>query len=365
MPNLAEQWIEVFRAGDYGEKGRFQPEDLDRMAADYNPAEHEAPVVIGHPAEDAPAWAWVEKLRRQGESLWAKLRQVQPEFEDMVRRGLFTKRSVALYPQFEKTGRPYLRHLGFLGAAAPHVKGLQPIQLSEGEFVSIDFKEEETMDMKEIGKTVDERIRAFFSELFGKKQPEGATFTEEQVKQLAAQAAAEAVKPLKEENAQLRRQFEEGRTAATGAEVRAFIEQLRSKKVAPRIIALAEPLAAHLAAAAATLAFSEKGADGKPAEKKLGAFELFAQLLSENAAMVPTDQVAGNDVPQGKLVQFAAPGRNQEIDPESISLAERAAALELEIRKEQPKLSDTEVASQALVRARKEIQAGSIAAGQV
>lgn len=139
--DLNVDWVEVFRAGDYGSKGNFTVADLDRMAEDYDPSMHEAPVVIGHPAEDAPAWGWVEKLRRAGNSLWAKLRQVQPEFEDMVRRGLFKQRSIALYSQFEKTGRPYLRHLGFLGAAPPHVKGLKPLFGFSGYAQVIEFSD--------------------------------------------------------------------------------------------------------------------------------------------------------------------------------------------------------------------------------
>jgi hypothetical protein len=45
---------------------------------------------------------------------------------------------VALYKQFPLTGGPYLRHLGFLGAAPPAVKGLAPVRFVDSEFHEID-----------------------------------------------------------------------------------------------------------------------------------------------------------------------------------------------------------------------------------
>lgn len=131
--NLHRDWIECFRAGDYGpEKGRWTAADLDRIAADYDPAKHAAPVVLGHPEDDAPAYGWVKKLMRAGESLWAQLTKVAPEFEELVRSGRFLQRSVALYKDFPLTAGPYLRHLGFLGAQPPAVKGLQPLMVFSG-----------------------------------------------------------------------------------------------------------------------------------------------------------------------------------------------------------------------------------------
>jgi hypothetical protein len=128
MNALEGQWIDVFRAGDYGDKGSYTPADLDLMVANYNPAQHEAPVVIGHPEHDAPAFGWVAALRRAGDTLQAKLRQVAPQFEALVGQGQFKKRSVAFYRTASGLA---LRHLGFLGAMPPEVKGLRELQLCE------------------------------------------------------------------------------------------------------------------------------------------------------------------------------------------------------------------------------------------
>ncbi|MGH9789350.1 MAG: hypothetical protein ACRD4U_11695, partial [Candidatus Acidiferrales bacterium] len=139
-PNISLEgaWIEIFRAGDYGERGNWTPDDLDRLAAAYDPRKQSAPVVLGHPADDAPAYGWVKRLRRAGQSLWAQLEKVDPALEALLRAGRFAQRSVALYKQFPLTGGPYLRHVGFLGAAPPAVKGLAAVRFADAPFHAID-----------------------------------------------------------------------------------------------------------------------------------------------------------------------------------------------------------------------------------
>ena len=115
-------WIDIFKTGTHTDsKGRtnaFTHDDLDGIVASYSAGEHEAPVVIGHPKDDSPAWGWVEGLRRTGDILQGKLRELAPEFVEWVKEGRYKKRSISLYP--DNT----LRHVGFLGAMPPAVKGL-------------------------------------------------------------------------------------------------------------------------------------------------------------------------------------------------------------------------------------------------
>lgn len=66
MSTLADQWLEVFRAGDYGAKGKFTEQDLRAIASSYDPSLHEAPVVIGH-SGDERAGVW---LGGKTESRW-------------------------------------------------------------------------------------------------------------------------------------------------------------------------------------------------------------------------------------------------------------------------------------------------------
>jgi len=127
-------WIQIFKAGAYPGKMPVTAEDLETMARGYDPRRHEAPLVLGHPEGDAPALGWVERLRRVGDTLWARVRQVTPELRRAVREGRFTKISMAVYPQFAGSGGMYLRHVGFLGAEVPAVKGMAPIRWADGEF---------------------------------------------------------------------------------------------------------------------------------------------------------------------------------------------------------------------------------------
>lgn len=121
--------IEIFRTGTHtdsaGNTRTWTEEDLDAIVNKYNPANHEAPVVIGHPKDNAPAFGWVEGLQRKGSILYAKLKDLVPEFVDAVKKGLYKKRSISLYPDMT------LRHVGFLGAVPPAVKGLADVKFQE------------------------------------------------------------------------------------------------------------------------------------------------------------------------------------------------------------------------------------------
>lgn len=127
-----EMEIEIFRAGDYGEKGQWGEAELDAIAADYDPALHEAPVTMDH-AQSGPALGWVASVRKVGDRLVARLRKLNGKLMDLIGEGAFRKRSVELYPALHETGRPYLRAVSFLGAAVPEVKGLaDPVATAEG-----------------------------------------------------------------------------------------------------------------------------------------------------------------------------------------------------------------------------------------
>jgi hypothetical protein len=128
MPHELE--LEVFRAGDYGPKGRWTEDELDLIAADYDAALHEAPVTVDH-AQSGPALGWVAGVRRSGDRLVARLRDLHEDFVALLRRGAFKKRSVEIYRALPETNRPYLKAVSFLGAAAPAVKGLRDVLFDE------------------------------------------------------------------------------------------------------------------------------------------------------------------------------------------------------------------------------------------
>ncbi len=131
--------IEIFRPGTFtpmvGEPLTFSEADLMACAAGYDPAKHEAPLCVGHPAHNLPAYGWVRSVRfaqdDAGGALVVDPTQVDPAFAEMVRAGRFKKISAAFFkpdsPGNPTPGTFYLRHVGFLGAQPPAVKGLKPV----------------------------------------------------------------------------------------------------------------------------------------------------------------------------------------------------------------------------------------------
>jgi hypothetical protein len=133
--------IEIFRTGTFtamsGREVTFGDADLAAIAGSYDPALHEAPIVVGHPKTDDPAYGWVGTLKAEGGRLIAVPTQVDPAFAETVERGRYKKISASFYmpdsPGNPRQGSIYLKHVGFLGAAAPAVKGLKPVAFAAGE----------------------------------------------------------------------------------------------------------------------------------------------------------------------------------------------------------------------------------------
>ncbi len=108
---------------------------VEGLASSYEESGHRAPVVLGHPKDNAPAWGWVTACEADGDNLFCDL-DVTPEFHTLLSEGRFRERSVAFYD----SQPPVLRHLGFLGATPPRVKGLEPINLSEYDNSTTEYK---------------------------------------------------------------------------------------------------------------------------------------------------------------------------------------------------------------------------------
>jgi hypothetical protein len=138
--------MEIFRAGQQtdssGHTQDYTDEMLDQIAENYDAARHEAPVVVGHPKTDSPAFGWVKALYRKGASLFAKA-ELLPEMVDSISQGLYRKRSVAFYPPDAPSnpnpGKWSLRHVGFLGGSPPAVKGLADVKFSENNVLTFTF----------------------------------------------------------------------------------------------------------------------------------------------------------------------------------------------------------------------------------
>lgn len=168
--------IEVFRPGTFqpmqGEAITYSAADLKAVADVYDAQTAPAPIVVGHPSTDAPAFGWVEgfEFDATAERLYAHVGQIEPAFADAVRAGRYKKVSLSFHPP-EGAANPvpgcwYPKHVGFLGGAAPAVAGLKNVQFSDdanaptftADFAEPGFQEAATLLRS---------LREFFIEKFG------------------------------------------------------------------------------------------------------------------------------------------------------------------------------------------------------
>lgn len=140
--------IHSFKAGrqtaSNGTTIDFTEADIAATAAAYDPALSEAPIVVGHPTTDGPAYGWVKSFTAQGPNLFAEPHQVNPEFAELVKAGAFKKVSISLYPKDHPhnpvPGVYYPRHLGYLGATPPAIKGLKPTEFAAADAECIELQ---------------------------------------------------------------------------------------------------------------------------------------------------------------------------------------------------------------------------------
>ena len=117
------------------------------MAAVYSPARHEAPLTLGHPSDNLPAYGWVKSLRATDDGrLMMRAGDVTPEFSEAVKAGRYKKRSASFYPPGAANnpapGNWYLRHVAWLGAQVPAVRGLADVNFEaqgSAEYPCFDF----------------------------------------------------------------------------------------------------------------------------------------------------------------------------------------------------------------------------------
>ena len=218
--------IEIFRAGqhidDSGTVHNFSAGDVAAMVTSYDPALREAPLTIGHPKDNLPAYGWVKGLSIKGDTLAMDTHQVQPQFAEMVDKKLFKKRSASFYPPLHpsnpKPGNWYLRHVAFLGAQPPAIAGLA--DFAEGNAA----KPNTPADTREpSGLTPAESGTVNFSEtLFNQEQLRMSKELQDQLAASQAQAAA----------ADAARTKAESEAAEARAQLAQFAESQQRERVA-------------------------------------------------------------------------------------------------------------------------------------
>lgn len=129
----------------HGQDVSLTPELLAQLAASYDPALYQAPLVIGHPKTNSPAFGWLDKIEATTEGLFGSPINVDPAFAEAVASGRYPKRSLSFWPADHPgsptPGRPYIRHLGVLGAVPPAIPGLRGADLADPDagITTLDF----------------------------------------------------------------------------------------------------------------------------------------------------------------------------------------------------------------------------------
>lgn len=159
MPQTQAKMMRIpfFRKGKHidnkGNTHEFTESDLRAVVANYDPTKLKTPLVIGHPKDNHPAYGHINSLEYDestGEVV-AIAEATSPEFAEAVNAGMYGKDgsvSVAWYPKDSAhnpiQGNFYPRHLGFLGAVPPAIKGLSSLSFNDGaDFVVYSFSEGE------------------------------------------------------------------------------------------------------------------------------------------------------------------------------------------------------------------------------
>lgn len=125
-----DQEIEVFRADTRASRGIT----ADRLAslATFDCEANPIGLCIGHPESNTPAHGTIAGFRLDGTKLYAKLKGIGSAIIDGVKAGELINRSMAFFHENDEAnptpGKLAPRHLGFLGASAPGIPGMEPLK---------------------------------------------------------------------------------------------------------------------------------------------------------------------------------------------------------------------------------------------
>lgn len=293
--------IEIFRPGrhidDAGVVHSFGEADVDGMVSSYNPALREAPLTVGHPKDNLPAYGWVKSLVKSASGALAMTsHQVEPQFAEMVDAGRFKKRSASFYPPLAPNnptpGKWYLRHVAFLGAQPPAIAGLKDIQFSESDAEgAVSFSEPTTTTVSPVTPQEPDDMSKELEEKLAKAQKdlEAANATAA----TATAAAAAATKKADEATAQAASFAEKARTDRKAGFVSFAETQVKAGTLLPKDKSMAVATLEALADAA-PVEFAEGDTT-----RKVSPAQWLQDLIAAAKPAVSFGEFAGGKAPEG------------------------------------------------------------------
>ena len=132
--------FQIFRAGRHtamnGVTLDYSESDLTASANAYNHSAYSAPLVLGHPKHESTAYGRVASLFVKGGKLFAHA-LVDSPLVQMVREGRYRNVSASFFGPNDHSnpvrGVWSLKHVGFLGAVPPAVRGMAPLDFASGD----------------------------------------------------------------------------------------------------------------------------------------------------------------------------------------------------------------------------------------
>lgn len=290
------QWVDGTPVGKHvdsdGDEVVIDVAFLEAVVANFDKTKnlHQPPAVIGHPKSNAPAYGYIAALRVNNGRLERQFGEVNPEFEAIVKSGAYKKRSDAFYLDTKTAPGglvPALRHVGFLGAQPPAIKGIADIQFSEaGKTVdvevgtAINFSEGADMNEADVKKTVIDSIREFFKGPgSGGDSKQAANLSEADLQKMIDGAVkkvetqfSEEITSLKTENQKLQTAIASQAGSSTHADNLAFCEK-RSDRIPPqlkdRYVSLMDGLAGVADKKVVVIEFAEDGKTENKVDRSL------------------------------------------------------------------------------------------------
>lgn len=124
--------VEITKVGTWNDI-EFTVADLDEMVAAFNSRLFSVPLKIGHGEVDGlPAYGWVDRIYRQGDTLVADFADVPSWIFDMVFiQHQYDHVSIEVFFNLKANGKTYkrvLKAVALLGAETPAVSGLTPLR---------------------------------------------------------------------------------------------------------------------------------------------------------------------------------------------------------------------------------------------
>lgn len=357
MPAKKTLKIESFRPGTHtssdGTRLTFTAADVRAIATGYDFAAAPAPIVVGHPKTDDPAFGWCAAFTydEARERLIADTGELSPAFAESIEAGHYRKVSMALFapdhPSNPKPGQWYPRHLGFLGAAPPAVVGLAPVAFADDgtKVIEVEFAAAGWAI-----KDLFSRLRDYWIDKFGLEEADkalpsylvdsteynepqadpaySATETTERIMPEATNTNTATVEQLAAAQARIA-QLENDLNARNIAAARANAATFCATLVEKRLLAPADRPAveAALVAIESAAAVEFAAADGSTSSETPAA--VIRRVLENRNPIVSEHEISGAADDPAPVARFSAPA-GMRIEPADAAMFARAKAYQAE-----------------------------------